>query len=475
MDYVQNLINKGNIIDHVKNEADTLEVEAYEPKEYSINGLPSALHFYYLNNKLLEGEEVLSGIRVPRKRSLSPLMQSATIQSILYVPFMKAEMIKMHRYNYDQKYYGSVSENPKSTLSVQGVHVYKIEGLKSGQKDFNYKLGTVDKYETKKFGTRTGKRSWKNESKLFQFPYHFINIQDHMNAPLQIAINMIEGSEEYKNGKTFDVNVRQAFSINGSYTLYVPYLKGDPLGKNEGIKSASPMDLPVSSSQYAQYMANNKAQHTTNNVMAITNSLLGNNGRIGQAAQNYAFGQSMIKGAEGWTNEKDQFGYPIYKNDKGAKSKGNIMMKAALGSAGGEIGSRLINTATTIAQIQAKKTDMMNAPRNVTLQGGDVMDSITNGDKKIDAIRYHIKEEYLQRLGDFFAMYGYAQNKMMKINLRSRKDYNYIKTVGANITGTIPKKHIESLKAIFNNGITLWHMDRNGGKFIDYSDDNTEV
>ena len=39
----------------------------------------------------------------------------------------------------------------------------------------------------------------------------------------------------------------------------------------------------------------------------------------------------------------------------------------------------------------------------------------------------------------------------------------------------IPRSHLEQLKEIFDNGVTVWHIDRNGVTVDDYSMDNYEV
>ena len=81
----------------------------------------------------------------------------------------------------------------------------------------------------------------------------------------------------------------------------------------------------------------------------------------------------------------------------------------------------------------------------------------------------------MERIGWFFHLYGYKQNKVMTPNTQSRKYYNFIKTVGVNISANnIPKNHYERLKEIFNSGTTIWHMS-NGATVGDYSKDNVEV
>ena len=47
-----------------------------------------------------------------------------------------------------------------------------------------------------------------------------------------------------------------------------------------------------------------------------------------------------------------------------------------------------------------------------------------------------------------------------------------MKTHVANIISEkVPHKYLEEIKAIFNNGITLWHMDNNT-EIFDYEVDN---
>lgn len=61
-------------------------------------------------------------------------------------------------------------------------------------------------------------------------------------------------------------------------------------------------------------------------------------------------------------------------------------------------------------------------------------------------------------IDSFFDMFGYAQNKIMLPNVRSRDHWNYIKTNGCSVSWTagIPADHIVKIKAIHDAGITYW-------------------
>lgn len=85
---------------------------------------------------------------------------------------------------------------------------------------------------------------------------------------------------------------------------------------------------------------------------------------------------------------------------------------------------------------------------------------------------FSIKYEQAKRIDQYFTMFGYQTNEVKKPNLRGRKNWNYVKTVNINITGDIPITDIETLKSIFNNGVTIWH---NPNTIYDYKNDNSIV
>lgn len=61
-----------------------------------------------------------------------------------------------------------------------------------------------------------------------------------------------------------------------------------------------------------------------------------------------------------------------------------------------------------------------------------------------------------------FLATGYKVNTVEIPQLITRENWNYIKTIDINITGSIPQEHLEKIKNIFNTGVTLWHNDNVG-------------
>lgn len=83
--------------------------------------------------------------------------------------------------------------------------------------------------------------------------------------------------------------------------------------------------------------------------------------------------------------------------------------------------------------------------------------------------QFQIKEEFARIIDDYFNKFGYKVNRVKTPNINSRRNFNYIKTIGCNFTGDIPQEDLEKIKGLFNNGITFWH---NAENFLNYSVNN---
>lgn len=131
-----------------------------------------------------------------------------------------------------------------------------------------------------------------------------------------------------------------------------------------------------------------------------------------------------------------------------------------------------INYDYYIAQVQAQKERQALLPDNVTLGGSNA--TLLGYGLFNDNIftRYTIKYQFAKRIDDYFSMYGYQTNELKVPNINNRPYWNYVKTLGINLIGTIPQEDLETIKNIFNNGVTLWH---NTSYFLDYKKNNKEI
>lgn len=119
------------------------------------------------------------------------------------------------------------------------------------------------------------------------------------------------------------------------------------------------------------------------------------------------------------------------------------------------------------AMVAKKQHELLGEAVKGDINNGDVVTASNNNTYKF----YHmtIKEQFAKKIDDYFSMYGYQVNEVKLPNIRGRLNWNYVKTIGANIEGTIPENDINELKTLFNNGITLWH---NPNTYLHYSESN---
>lgn len=101
---------------------------------------------------------------------------------------------------------------------------------------------------------------------------------------------------------------------------------------------------------------------------------------------------------------------------------------------------------------------------------GDV--AYSSNKMEIRAYKMSIRKEYAYIIDQYFDIFGYKINRVAIPNTLGRKNWNYVKTIGANIEGNIPENDLNEIKDIFNRGVTLWHK---ASTYLDYSQDNSIV
>lgn len=425
--------------------------------------VPVGLYFYFVEEKDI-------------KNLVGVIGNCNAITSCYYTPILEASFLELASMPYDTERFGKAigSLNSKPTL-------YRILGI--NKQDIS--LGKFKKYYDLSRPERKF-RDYRNESRLQNYPYSYSLISDGINIPLEVRYHEIYPS--YIDNE-FEIKADAMVTDTGSYSIYVKNLKGDNNGIMEGMKSASPTEIPVSSSAYANWSSTQKAQ-TNQNLLSNLQTLsqanaftqenvnlskeqAGTNALLGGAGQLMGGVGSAIQGNLGGvlSSAMGMIGTGIGYNQTVDK----MNMQSDHSHRSFELGQKI-----AIGSKNAMLKDLSNTPRSMITTGSDVLFQIKQGGGNIELYRYGLTGKYLQKLGDYFAMFGYKQNRVMNIRLRSRRDYNYIKTVGANIVSRvggrrIPKDHLRKLSEIFDNGVTIWHIDRNGGLFQNYTFDNTEM
>lgn len=117
----------------------------------------------------------------------------------------------------------------------------------------------------------------------------------------------------------------------------------------------------------------------------------------------------------------------------------------------------------TNALMSKKQHQMIPNQIQGNVNSGDV---ITGSQK--NAFHFYnmsISKEYAKIIDDYFDMYGYACNRVKEPNTNHRESWWYTKTIGANISGSIPNNDLNKIRQIYDNGITFWREATKIGRY----------
>ena len=134
----------------------------------------------------------------------------------------------------------------------------------------------------------------------------------------------------------------------------------------------------------------------------------------------------------------------------------------------GQIASGITGIASTLGSIYEHSLIPPHAQGDVNT--GDI--NFVRTGNNFSFYKMNIKAEMVNVIDNFFSMYGYKVNTVKIPNTTGRTNWNYVKTINANIEGLIPEFYLDEIKNMFNYGVTLWH---NPNTFLDYSQTNNIV
>ena len=378
-----------------------------------------------------------------------------TIQSLTYNPFIEVDdMSTIIECSFDSDRYGS----PKGGIPK----CYRMSGFDTIDKQL-YELNTFPDNDS---GLPTF------EPKLYTFPFRYFMITDYMNTPLVVKPELCEN-------KTLKLRVKATnIATESKYNLYVNGYKGDYNGNLNGIVNNSPLMLPVLSSAYSQFLATSSASFNQGNINAMLENDLSL--KQGLATNSLNYRQNTTNNyMQGISSGLGAIASLFSLNFGGVVNGAMGVAQAGINQHFNTLSNNLNNSQLkeqnklsnfeVSSMANAKTTDLINTPNSIKTTGNDTLFNLVNSNRKIDIIEFALDFRYKHRIYDYFVKYGYKVNKWEKINVNSRRYFNFIKTNTCNIVGDeIPHEYLEEIKDIFNRGVTIWHVD-NGANVGDYS------
>lgn len=266
-----------------------------------------------------------------------------------------------------------------------------------------------------------------HNNKLFCAPYNALYLTNNAGADCTYQYELFNGNPTFSvQGALEQGGAIKIYPLNSKKSAGLPAVTGD--GWNEGLPGGKLPVLSWASDYYLNWQAVN-----------------GSNVEIqaGLAAANW--GVSMLGGMIG-----------------GAQGDGNT---------GGMIGATLglADQVRGIAQ-QIRQAEMVPPTAKGNVSAGSL--ALSCGELRFTFRKMSIRAEYARIIDSYFDAFGYKVSAFKVPNITGRQNWNYVKTIGCNITGNVPQVAIEGIKAIFNTGTTVWH---NTSTFMDYSQNNSIV
>ena len=404
-------------------------IEALDSDSSIMNNLPMGYYYYYIPYNNLEYGKFL-GV-------------CSAIESLTYNPFLSDDNVTYLEATYDKNRYGSINSGActiKRVMSCSKINKELSNNINLFNLNSPYDL------------------------KLQFYPFTYYIITDYMNEPLLIKPQLV-----YNTNNKLIVKI-ETTAISGRYRLYVENNKNDRNGKLEGITNNMTYQLPVSSTAYSQFYASSMSSFNTN----ITNSLLENDVSLRQNVNTATLNTKQNEFNSGLS----AIASLLSGNLGGAVSNGIslIQQQEKLDNLISNLNEQnKFKENEIISSKNAKINDLLNTPNSIKTAGNDSVFNLTINNRKIDVIKYTITPQYKKRINNYFKRYGYAFNDYAVPDIYSREHYNFLKcNVCHLISETIPREHQEEIKAIFESGLTLWHLE-NGVKPLDYSVSNKPV
>lgn len=155
-----------------------------------------------------------------------------------------------------------------------------------------------------------------------------------------------------------------------------------------------------------------------------------------------------------------------------ASGLGSALGGIAIGGLMGGVSGAITGTINAISNVTNLLAQDYQASIKADMIKGNAQGSLNVSAKKQQFYRgrLSITSEYAKIIDDYFTRYGYSTKRLKVPNRNSRPHWNYVKTIGCTVTGSIPSDDMRLICSIYDNGITFW---KNGSEIGNYRLDNS--
>ena len=308
-------------------------------------------------------------------------------------------------------------------------------------------------------------------NKLFTYPYNFITITNNAGG------NVVLKNEEFDDPRNMSFVIDSVLGQNPTFELFPSCYSGKTASYEDAISLQGFGLCSWNNDNYSNWFANHRNTLNAQSQNSIASFKAGNKaaemawdtgdvnsrlhtgvGYVGAGMTAGAGVGNLLSGNIGgaW-NSAANAAFQTYQTDVNRQSTLNTLNNDLSTAYLMNNTSYQNENRSIMAAVQDAKVQPNTCKGDTTACGIDV----ARGTNTFYIRQTGIKPEYAKMVDMYFQMYGYQVNTLgyPSYYMNTREKWNYIKTVGCTVLGTIPMDDKREIESIFNTGITFWHGD----------------
>ena len=309
-----------------------------------------------------------------------------------------------------------------------------------GSIEFGNMIMNINKYTKFKYITDPDKSYDPHNNKVLQSPYHYMLVSDSNGN-----VNKLD-YELFKDRLHATLSIQGTFAQGGSVICVPKDYKGQSVNYDELITLTKYPTCSWNTDSYVNWLTQTAVERSNQR------GYLDDKYRTSKTVTDIATAAAAIGTA--FTTASVLAAPTLTTKGIGALAGG---LMTAIGS--GVKGAGLTRDYDkSIADMEAARFEHSLAPNSIGNGSAtpDVMFSLNTFNFKVQHMG--ISGERAKQIDEYFDRFGYAVNKNANLYqaITSRSKWNYIKTVDCVLKGDIPDENLSEIKAMFNNGVTIW-------------------
>lgn len=300
-------------------------------------------------------------------------------------------------------------------------------------------------------------------NKLYTYPYNFITIMTPYGNSVVLKYELFDTHNK------FNFKVIGTLTQNPKFLLVPQNYNGRANDMQDSIELGGFGLCSWNNDNYANWYAQNSATIKAQSENAKQNlktsqAIAGNNYINAQANRELSAGESAINSVAQLGGVATNPAQAII--GAGATAGNGVLeyMRGGINANNDLANANLLNTNNYETAMRSLMASVTNASVQPNTARGDLSaNGIDICTKSNDFYICHtqIKAEYAERIDKYFTMFGYKVNEIKSPQYDTRKVFNFIKTVGCNVTdngsyATVPQQDKQMIESFFDNGIRFW-------------------